>query len=36
MLEVARGEWAELGGDPEQVEMTSERLELEVAAAHVV
>ena len=36
MLAVARSEWAELGGDPDQVEMTSERLELEVAAAHAV
>jgi ribonuclease BN (tRNA processing enzyme) len=35
MLEVARGEWAEMGGDPGQIEMTSERLELEVAAAPV-
>lgn len=35
MLEVARAEWAELGGDPGQIEMTSERLELEVAAASV-
>ena len=36
MLAVARSEWAELGGDPDQIEMTSERLELEVADAHVV